>query len=58
MKVSETTFGIEVFANQTGGITIQQDGTCPGDESIICLDVALVPALIRALREAKAEAKQ
>ncbi len=57
MIVFPTTEQVEVFVNQRGDVSIQQDDFMSGDAVTICIPLEHVSALIRAIRQAKKEAE-
>jgi hypothetical protein len=57
MKVIETVCAVEVFVNDLGTITIQQEGWNGSEESLVVIPADRVNAICKALKEAAKEAK-
>ena len=56
MKVFSTTYGVEVFVNEGGQISITQEGQYGDDPDIVVIPPERVNDVIKALRQAKREA--
>lgn len=57
MRVIEAVEAVDVFVNESGSITIQQEDAV-GDYSLVVIPVDRVTALCKALRAAAKEAKE
>ncbi len=58
MQVFPTTEGVEVFANESGSITIKQESYTGDDDHLVVIPLQHINAVCRALRAAAKDAKE